>query len=167
MNLRQKLLAAGFSGSLVIAGVSISEHEGFLTKPYLDPKKILTVCWGHTGGIDKNRLYSTDDCVKLFKEDLLEADEVLKNNIPSTVYDKLTDKQKAAFISFIFNVGPGGKGVKDGFVYLSSGNLSTMIKNLKKGDITNACLEFPKWNKDRLPGIIIRRKKEMDLCLNK
>lgn len=167
MNIRQKMLAAGFSSVLVIAGVSISEHEGYIKKPYLDPKKIVTVCWGHTGGIDPLKVYTDDECIELFKDDLIEAQNILKNNIPSSVYARLSNNQKAAFISFIFNVGGGGKNIKDGFIWLKNGNHSTMFNKLYSGDIEGACLEFPKWNKDRLPGIIIRRKKEQIMCLDK
>lgn len=166
MDLKNKLIAAGLSSALVIGGVQIAEHEGFLNKPYLDPKKIMTVCYGHTGGI-KNKRYTNEECDELFIDDLKQAENVLKLYVNPVVYKNLKDHEKAAFTSFIFNVGVGGKGVKDGFVYLKNGNTSTMLKKLNAGDVRGACNEFPKWNKDKLRGITIRRQKERDLCLNK
>lgn len=166
MTLKERLIAAGLSGALVLGGVGIAEHEGYLTTPYLDPKSIMTVCYGHTGGIVRNKKYSKEECDKLLINDLKEADNILKLYVKPEIYNKLKLYEKAAFLSFIFNVGSGKTGAKDGFVFLKNGNYSTMYKKLNAGDIHGACNELPKWNKDKLRGITIRRQKERDLCLN-
>lgn len=166
MDLKNKLIISGVSASLALAGVGIASHEGYLSTAYLDPKKILTVCYGHTAKVVKNKKYSEDECLKLFGEDLKYAENVLIKAVNKPVYVKLKDHEKAAFVSFIFNVGPGKKDVKDGFVELKNGNTSTMLTKLNRGDVSGACNEFTKWNKDKLKGIEIRRQKERDLCLN-
>lgn len=169
MNVRDKLIAIGASSAIALgASTVILDSEGYKTKPYLDPVNIWTVCYGHTGGINKNKVYSQDECLLLFKEDAEKAEDVLKNTVKPEIYNKLQDHEKAAFISFIYNVGAGKKGVKDGFVALKkTGEPSTMLKKINKGDIIGACQQFMSWTQEGqgLAGIKIRRTKERNLCL--
>lgn len=171
MNFRDKMITLGASGAIAL-GVSqvIVESEGYDARPYLDPKNILTVCYGHTGGIIKTKTYSQDECLVLLKTDAESAETILKNNVKPAIYNKMQDYEKAAFISFIYNVGPGKKGVKDGFVALkSTGNPSTMLRLINMGDIKGACEQFMSWTQEnqKLAGIKIRRIKERNLCLGK
>ena len=165
---KEKLIGYGVTIAASIAAVVIViESEGLELKPYLDPKKIKTVCYGHTGNV-KDKKHSVDECLALLSVDLIEAEQILRLNSGLT-YNKMNNNQKAAFISFIYNVGYGGKGVKDGFVYLKNGNHSTMYKKINAGDIEGACYEIPKWCKDckELRGLKIRRAKEFGLCVSK
>lgn len=169
MNFRDKMIAFGASGALALSvSTVIVESEGYQPKPYLDPKNILTVCYGHTGGINKNKTYSQDECLLLLKDDAEKAEDVLKNSVKPEIYAKLKDYEKAAFISFIYNVGAGKKGVKDGFVALKkTGQPSTMLRKINQGDIKGACQQFMSWTQEGqgLAGIKIRRIKERNLCL--
>lgn len=166
MAIKDKLLSMGLGSALVIAATSVViDSEGKYNKVYLDPKKIKTVCYGHTRGL-KKEYYTDDECLEFLAVDLSNANDVLKNSSGNN-YGKMTDNNKAAFISFIYNLGVGGKGVKDGFIYLKNGNHSTIYKKINDGDIIGACNEIPKWCKDcgELRGLKIRRNKEHKLCL--
>ncbi|MFX7674812.1 glycoside hydrolase family protein, partial [Acinetobacter baumannii] len=60
---------------------------------------------------------------------------------------ELTDAQRGALLSFVFNVGAGRKAKgkdagKDGFVTLKSGQPSTMLRKLNVGDAAGAAAEF-------------------------
>ena len=76
--------------------------------------------------------------------------------------------RRAAFIDFIYNVGPGRAGLKDGFCVLKSGNWSTMRRKLVNGDQVGACNQLPFWNKaggQVLRGLTERRTVERLVCL--
>ena len=80
----------------------------------------------------------------------------------------MPDQTLAAFLSFIYNVGPGQAGSKDGFVWLKSGRHSTMLLRLQAGDVRAACEQLPAWVTAagiRLRGLELRRGREMAMCL--
>lgn len=161
---RNKLIALGFMTTLATSSAYlIIPNEGKENKAYLDPLNIWTVCYGHTKKVDKNKVYSNEECYNLLANDLKEHNDILLRNVKVP----LTEYQHAAFLSFIYNVGPGKKGVKDGFVVLKNGNQSSMLRKLNQGDYKGACDQFLKWmqlNKG-LGGIAKRRKMEREMCL--
>jgi lysozyme len=75
----------------------------------------------------------------------------------------LTQGQFDALVSFTFNMGPGGRGVKDGFATLANGNPPTLRRKLDAGDYDGAATEFAKWANPPLLGIRIRRAREQRL----
>lgn len=167
-NIKDYLINKGLSIAAVIAALLIVvDSEGKRNEVYLDPKKIKTVCYGHTHNINK-KYYTDEECLDFLADDLSEADMILKNAAGEKYYD-MTDNNKAALISFIYNLGVGGKNKKDGFIYLKNGNHSTIYKKVQEGDFVGACNEIPKWCKDckNLKGLKIRRYKEKNLCLKK
>jgi len=129
--------------------------EGLRQFAYYDPPGILTVCYGHTGGVERGRLYSLDECRELLNADMLEAVEQVEKchpNLPQNVH--------AAFADAVFNIGPK--------VACSS----TASKYLALGDYEAACKELPRWNKTTIAGVLVplpgltkRRNAEMALCL--
>lgn len=130
--------------------------EGLRQFAYYDPPGILTVCYGHTGGVERGRLYSLDECKSLLTEDMMEAVNAVENchpNLPQNVH--------AAFADAVFNIGP------------SVACNSTASRYLSAGDIEAACKQLPRWNKATvagvlvpLPGLTKRRNAEMALCLS-
>ena len=69
----------------------------------------------------------------------------------------------AAFSDAVYNMGP---------TIACNPSKSTAARYLKSGNIKQACMELPKWNKAKiagiavtLPGLTKRREKEKDLCL--
>lgn len=162
-----KWLAAAGTGVAVAlsGGLLIKPHEGEVKDrqgyhiAYLDAVGIPTICYGQTG----NNLYGkkialgmklTDaECMEMLKTTLLkfekEVDKMVKVEY-SSVY------QKAALISFAYNVGSGA---------LAG---SSLLKVLNSGDHYTACIKLTDWvyaQKKKLRGLEIRRNEEMQWCL--
>lgn len=157
---KQKL--AGAAGALVIAAAMIMPFEGRFLNAYLDPIGIPTICDGITKGVKLGDKATPAECDALLLVEMKKAESVFDQHAQVQV----SDQTKAAFISFIYNVGSGKAGRKDGFVTLKSGRPSTMLKKLQAGDVAGACRELPKWANPPLRGLIRRRAAEMELCLN-
>lgn len=129
--------------------------EGLRQFAYYDPPGILTVCYGHTGGVDAGRIYSLAECNELLTEDMRNAINTVERCHPG-----LPENVLAAFGDAVFNLGP------------SVACSSTASGYLAVGDIKSACEQLPRWNRARvagvlvpLPGLTKRRQKEMELCL--
>ena len=155
--------------AVAIALAIIPKFEGRSLVAYLDPVRIPTICEGYTKGVKLGDRATEDQCNKYTLESIIEADAIFQVFVPQTVRDNISPQAHAAFLSFIYNVGPGKKGVKDGFVYLKSGRYSTMLTKLRMGDIEGACKQLPLWTTaggKELRGLVIRRAEEMRLCLS-
>ena len=86
---------------------------------------------------------------------LLEADLARHAEALACIRQPLTDGQKAAFVSFAYNVGP--RAFCD----------STLAKKANAGDIPGACAELSKWvyaKGQRLLGLVKRRAAERAMC---
>ena len=140
----------------VIATAIAVPAEGLRQWAYYDPPGILTVCYGHTGAVEKGRKYSLAECKALLTADMLEAVEAVEAchpNLPQNVH--------AAFADAVFNIGP------------KVACESTASRLLDAGNYEGACRELPRWNRSRvagvlvpLPGLTKRRNAEMLLCLS-
>ncbi len=151
-NIKQKLTAIGLSSTLVLSGVFISKYEGKENKPYLDPVNILTVCYGSTKNVIKNKLYTDDECLKILSEDIQENNKQLLK----LVKVPLNQNQHAAFLSFIYNIG-----------YIKF-KTSTLLRKLNNKEYTEACNQLLRWDKAGgkvLKGLTLRRQEENKLCL--
>ncbi len=144
-------------GSVAVIATAIAiPAEGLRQFAYYDPPGILTVCYGHTGGVESGRKYSLEECRALLTADMTEAVNAVEKchpNLPENVH--------AAFADAVYNLGPG--------VACNS----TASRYLGRGEIESACKELPRWNKARvagvlvpLPGLTKRRNAEMALCLS-
>ncbi len=152
MEISPKARAAGLVGAAAIAASLFMPFEGLRTKSNLDPVAIREICWGHTKGVTINMVVPESTCIVYLGEDTNAAE----SEVDSDTDTPMTDKTKAAFISFVYNEG----GVK--FRH------STMLRLLRAGDITGACNQLTRWvyaGKVRLPGLIRRRESEKALCL--
>lgn len=149
------LVAAAIIGG---TGASmIQAHEGLRYKTYLDSAGIPTVCYGHTGPeVKLGQVYTPAQCDALFNED------VAKHNaeVDRCIRAPLTRNQRAAVVSFTFNIGG------------SAFCRSTMAKKLNQRDYIGAADEFPKWKyatvggkKTVLGGLVKRREAERKLFL--
>jgi len=151
MNTKTKRLSAVAAIATAIA----IPAEGLRQFAYYDPPGILTVCYGHTGGVERGRLYSLEECKALLTEDMMEAVNAVEKchpNLPENVH--------AAFADAVFNIGP------------KVACNSTASKYLAVGDYEAACKELPRWNKTTIAGVLVplpgltkRRNAEMALCL--
>lgn len=161
-NLKVRLVAGALATSLAVAGVLSARFEGDVRRVYKDPVGISTVCRGHTGtGLIPGKVYTDAECDAFERQDLLNANATVDRCITAPI----TVNQRAALVLFANNVGPGGKGVKDGLCMLKSGKVPTIRRLFNTGQYTAACNELPKWNAQKLPGITKRREVERKLCL--
>lgn len=78
---------------------------------------------------------------------LLDTDLAESERRINTIRDKvaLNQNQFDALVSFVFNVGPGKKGVKDGLFELKRGGPSTLYRKVIGADYSGAANEFGKW----------------------
>jgi lysozyme len=148
--LRNRLIKASAGGALLMATVLIQWHEGVKYTPYRDSGGVLTVCYGHTGNVIPDKSYTQKECDSLLDSDLKAAMAVVDDNV--TV--PLTESQKAALASFVYNVGSGAF------------ERSTLLKKLNAGD--GACDEIRRWkyvDGKVSKGLVNRRAVERELCL--
>lgn len=121
-----------------------------------------TVGFGHTGDVKEGDVITEHQAEAILDVDVDRAERIVLN----AVKVPLTQGQFDALVSFVFNVGPGKKGVKDGFVELKSGKPSSMLRKLNEGDYAGAAAEFMSWKFAAgrvMPGLVKRRAEEAAL----
>lgn len=149
-----KRIAAAAAAATAIA----IPAEGLRQYAYYDPPGVLTVCYGHTGDVQKGKKYSMDECKALLTADMLNAVRIVEacqRNLPEPVL--------AAFSDAVFNLGP---------TVACDRSRSTAARLLATRQYDAACRQLPRWNKAtvlgqsvELPGLTKRRAAEMKLCL--
>lgn len=149
-NLKVKIGA----GAAAIAAAVVLHFEGTVYKTYRDPINVLTSCTGHTGPeLKMGQTFTPEQCAQQLDEDLsTHADALECIDVP------LTTGQKAAFVSFAFNIG------EKKFCQ------STLVKKANRGDMVGACAELSRWTQAggrELPGLVARRAVERGLCEGK
>lgn len=142
------------AGALSLALGLVATWEGFEPKVYLDPVGIPTVCYGHVlhNNLPVGTEFSTEACHNILHSDLI----VASNAVDALVKVRISDNEKAAYTSFVFNVGIG------------SFKSSTLLRKLNEGDHIGACHELPRWvyaKGKKLKGLVNRRQAEMEMCL--
>lgn len=148
----------------------IKEAEGLELAAYLDRTGKPSIGYGSTSGVTHsdvlNKMTITrEEAEKRFQSDLEQASAV----VDRAVAVPLTAEQHGALVSFVYNVGPGAKGVKSGFVTLNDGSTSTMLRKLNTGDYIGAANEFDRWiyaGGEPLNGLRKRRAAEKALFLS-
>lgn len=138
---------------LGILALLVAGFEGKRNEAYPDPVAIPTICYGHTADVKYGDVRTDEECLDFLKDDTLYA---LKA-VDRLVKVELTQSQRIAFASFVYNVGIGNFA------------RSTALRKLNRGDIEGACNELPRWIYSRgkkLQGLINRRDKEKQLCLS-
>ena len=138
----------------------IKKFEGFRAKPYLCSADRPTIGYGNTFYLDKKPVTLKDPPItEETATQLLElvADSFVQK-ILKLVSVQLTQNELDALTSFTYNLGEGALGK------------STLLKKLNAGDKVGAAQEFLKWTKaagKELPGLVKRRKEEMELFASK
>lgn len=163
MALKTRVIAAILTATPVVAF-----FEGRNLLAYLDPVGIPTLCDGWTRGVKLGDRATPDECDAKTRQALEEAAEVFERWVPAQVVEGMSANSIAAFLSFIYNVGPGKAGVKDGFVWLKNGRHSTLLRHLRAGRVAEACAQLPLWANAggrTLRGLERRRAAERDLCV--
>ena len=151
MSDKYKLIAkiGAATAALVVSTVAI--YEGTVLRTYRDPIGIVSACTGHTGPeLRMGQTFTKEQCTEMLYVDLLKHAQALE-----CVKRPMNDGQKAAFLSFAFNVGNGA--------FCSS----TLVHKANAGDMPGACAELSRWTYaggKQLPGLIKRRVAERKLC---
>lgn len=151
MAIKARLIQAGASAILVLAGGLAYQFEGELFRPYVDPVGVLTVCVGHTADVELGKLYSETECTDKFLVDLREAEATVRRCTPT-----MPPGTVPALTSFVFNVGSGN--------YCRS----TLARKANAGDHVGACKQLYRWvyaGGRVLPGLERRREAEAASCL--
>ena len=147
-----KLTAKIGAGVVALLVPVVMLYEGTVLHAYNDPIGIVTACTGHTGSdIHMGQTYTPDQCKAMLYADLVKHADAL-----DCIYTPMTDGQKAAFISFAFNVGTSK------FCH------STLAKKANAGDLVGACNELSRWTLaggKELAGLVKRRRTERQICL--
>jgi lysozyme len=160
------LVGGGASIAVALSGVGlIKPHEGEVKDrngmhvAYLDAVGIPTICYGQTGKdlygrkIELGMKLKQEECMEMLVKTLnkfeKEVDALVKVEYKSPY-------QKAALISFAYNVG--------------TTNLarSSLLKTLNAGNHTEACNKLSDWvyaQKKKLNGLVRRREEEKAWCL--
>ena len=151
MNDRSKLIAKIGAAAAALAVSAVAFYEGTVQRTYRDPIGIITACTGHTGPeLQMGQTFTREQCDDMLAKDLLQHAAAL-----DCIKTPLADGQKAAFLSFAFNVGNGA--------FCGS----TLARKANAGDMRGACAELSRWTLAggrELPGLIKRRAAERALC---
>lgn len=146
-----RLIAKIGAAAAAIVVPLVAYYEGYVPGTYRDPVGVLTVCYGHTGpDVKPGQRYTREQC-----EDMLAADLVKHADALGCIKQPLTDGQKAAFVSFAYNV--GAKAFCG----------STLARKANAGDMAGACAELSRWTYaggKQLPGLVRRRATERAVC---
>jgi lysozyme len=131
----------------------IKRFEGLRLTAYKCPAGVYTIGYGHTNGVQRGQRCTELQAELWLMDDLREAEQAVDylTRVP------LTDNQRGALVSFVFNVGGGNFAA------------STLLKKLNAGDYAGAASEFARWNKTGgkiLPGLTTRRQAEAVLFLS-
>lgn len=163
MNITTRI-AGGAAAVLVAAGLLTAKWEGTRLNAYQDHIGVWTICTGHTGPEVVRGLRATKaQCDEWHRKDLNIAYDTTIRCVPGNIPNSV----RAAYTSFALNVGPGGKGRKDGMCVLKSGAVPTHVKLLNSGQYIKACDQLLKWSNaggQFSRGIYNRRVSEMTLC---
>lgn len=145
-------IAAGLGAAAVALAAPVVMHfEGLSLTPYKDPVGIPTVCFGETHA--EMRSYTQAECRAMLVASL----ESHGQDIAACLPQDLPDHQKAAALSFGYNVG----------AEKLCG--STFAAKLRARD-PSACAELSRWvyaGGKQLPGLVKRRAAERAMCEGK
>jgi lysozyme len=125
----------------------IKKFEGCRLEAYRCSANVLTIGYGHTGGVLETDVITQDVANKLLEEDIAKFEKYVNVNVAV----ELNQNQFDALVAWTFNLGVGN---------LRS---STMLKKLNESDYDSVPSEMRRWNKaggKTLDGLIRRRKAE-------
>lgn len=142
------LVGGGMGGYQEMTRQTLVHLENIAYEPYYDVAGVLTVCVGHTGPDIVWKHYTHSECMDLLDSDL----KPVYAAINRLVKVPLTDYQRTALATFVFNTGTGA---------FSS---STLLKKLNAGDYAGARDQMARWvfaAGHKWKGLMNRREVEM------
>ena len=125
----------------------IKKFEGCRLESYRCSANVLTIGYGHTGGVLETDVITQDDADKLLEEDIAKFEKYVNDN----VIVELKQSQYDALCAWGYNLGPSNLGS------------STLLKVLNEGKYEEVPQQIKRWNKangEVLTGLIRRREAE-------
>ena len=125
----------------------IKKFVGCRLEAYRCSANVLTIGYGHTGGVLETDVITQDDADKLLEQDIAKFEKYVNVNVAV----ELNQNQFDALVAWTFNLGVGNL------------RQSTMLRKLNEGDYQSVPSEMNRWNKaggKTLDGLIRRRKAE-------
>ena len=123
----------------------IKHFEDCELTAYPDPKTggdPWTIGWGHTGPeVHEGLVWTQEQADAAFDDDLVEREYMADKALPS----EITDDQFSAFVSILYNVGPGDPGRRDGVITLKDGRRSSLLRAIHWGRMDEAADRFLQW----------------------
>ncbi|KMN20312.1 lysozyme [Pseudomonas weihenstephanensis] len=152
-------------------GIAVLKYfESCSLKAYPDPATggaPWTIGWGHTGQeVVRGLIWTQAQADAQLVTDLASREL----SVSKAVTAQITQGQFDALVSFLYNVGPGKQGSKDGLLVLKSGNPSSLLRLTNAGDVAGAAAQFKFWNKAAgvpMRGLSRRRSAEAALYAGK
>jgi lysozyme len=133
----------------------ISEFEGLSLSAYPDPAtggEPWTIGYGHTGGVKPGDTCTQEQALEWLRSDTSEAEAC----VDAHVVPELTQEQRDALISFVYNLG------------CLAFRGSTLLRLLNAGDVAGAAGQFKRWNRAGdhvMAGLTRRREAEAELFM--
>ena len=132
----------------------IKKFEGCRLESYRCSANVLTIGYGHTGGVLETDVITQDDADRLLEQDIAKFEKYVNVNVAV----ELNQNQFDALVAWTFNLGVGNL------------RQSTMLRKLNEGDYQSVPSEMNRWNKaggKTLDGLIRRRNAEALLFQSK
>lgn len=125
-------------------GLHDGDKRTAILEPQLDPLGIPTLGWGAIYDLNGDRVTMKTTPITLQEaEDLLTKQiKTYEDAVNKMVKVPINQNQFDALTDFAYNMG------------ISALQSSTLMKKLNSGDYQGAALEFPKWNKGRVKGVL-------------
>lgn len=131
----------------------IVEFEGIELEAYKCPAGVWTIGVGSTKNVKEGMKITMEEAMLRLSEDMQDAETCVN----LAVKTHLTEGQRAALISFVFNLGCGNF------------QSSTLLRVLNEGDYTRAANQFLRWDKVKgkvVAGLTRRRMAEKEMFDN-
>ena len=143
----------------------IKSFESCKLDAYPDPKtggQPFTCGWGATGpDIKLTTMWTQMQADYRLASDVGQFEAVVNKSVTHS----MTQGQFDAFVSLVFNIGPGSS-QKDGIVRLESGQPSTLLRMFNAGDIGGCETQWMRWcspGTSVTHGLLRRRQAELEL----
>lgn len=166
MTVKARIAGAALAATLGLGGTwtLVDTWEGNRGTTYRDVVGVPTICRGHTGPLAAKGRATPAECDAATIDDI----QVAAATVDRCATAPLTRGERNAWTSFTLNVGPGKRGVKDGFCVLKSGKEPSHLRLMREGKPRAACEMLLQWNKaggKELRGLTNRRVDELAMCL--
>lgn len=137
------------SYSYELAIAFVKAEETLRLKAYKCPKGVLTIGWGHTGGVKEG-----DTCTKAQADAWIRSDlQSAQTGLAKYINVSVSESQFIALLSLAYNM--GAQGVVD--------KCPKMLRALNAKDYDGAADEFLDVTNGGLAGLVARRRREADL----